>query len=125
MKFLLSSLCLAALSSSVAEARDSTWLLCSNGGLALNVLEHREGVDSRASELTLIYGAHVYQGQLLGTEAGSVLLSSYSSRNSSFRGNVALNFMSKTAVVRGSLSINGETFTIRERLSCKVLEGKL
>ena len=124
MKALFALLALAAFSPS-AEARDSTWLLCDNGGLVLNVLEHRVSIDDRTSELTLIYGAHVYEGQLFGVYEGDIKLTSRHSKDSKFDGQLVLNFAKKEALISGNLFINGEKFAISDRLPCKELEGKL
>ena len=125
MKTLFALLALATFSTTAAEARDSTWLLCDNGGLVLNVLEHRVSIDDRTSELTLIYGSHVYEGFLFGTYEGEIKLTSARSKGSMFDGRLALDFAKNTATIRGDLFINGEKFAISEKLPCKELEGKL
>lgn len=124
MKALLALLPFALLAAN-AEARDSTWLLCNNSGLALSTLEHRASIDDRATELTLIYGAHVYTGTLTGADAGLVKLEGRTSSGSVFNGKVTIDYVKKLATVRGELVINGAKFAIAERMSCKTLEGKL
>jgi hypothetical protein len=124
MKVLFGLLALT-LFSAQAEARDSTWLLCQNSSFVLNVHEHRAGMDSRESSLTLIYGAHVLEGALVDTDDGVVGLTTRSVRNTSYRGRIALDFAKKTALVRGELSLNGAKFNISERLACRELNGKL
>ena len=65
--------------SSLAYARDSTWLLCKGIGehgaggdktkthIVVNLLEHRAPTgDSRDLSVTLIYGAHVNVGEMIG-----------------------------------------------------------
>jgi hypothetical protein len=63
-------------SPTAAHAADSTWLLCKGiadkgGGaksyLAANLLEHRNATgDGRDLDVTLLYGAHVMTGEILG-----------------------------------------------------------
>lgn len=126
MKTLLSVIALAlTLFTAQAEARDSTWLLCDNGGLVLNVLEHRVSIDDRTSELTLIYGAHVLEGQLLGVYEGDVKLSSRYAQGPKFEGRLSLDFAKKVALIRGDLFLDDEKFALSDRLACKELEGKL
>jgi hypothetical protein len=127
--FFLKSIVLVAALSSLSwpsQAADSRWLLCDNGQLALNLLEHRSADgQGRTTALTLLLGAHVLGGQLTNTEADKVILSSPSPDKSSFKGDVAVNYQKKLVFVHGTLNLSGNLFNIRTQLKCKELRSNL
>lgn len=108
------------------QAADSRWLLCDNGNLALNLLEHRSADgQGRATALTLLLGANVFSGQLNNADAGKVILSSLARNQGSFRGDVAVNHQKKLASLNGTLTLSGNLFNIRTQLKCKEMRSAL
>jgi hypothetical protein len=109
-----------------SQAADSRWLLCDNGKLVLNVLEHRSADgQGRATDLTLLLGSNVFRGQLINTDLDQVILSSPSQDKSSFRGDVAVNHQKKLVSLKGTLNLSGNLFSIRTQLKCKELRSNL
>lgn len=89
-----------------ALAADSKWLLCDDGGLALNLAEKR---------LALIYGPNVFLGELKGGESDVVLKSADSKM---FKGHVKLtgNVVTVNGLLDGKSPINAQ-------LQCKRMTG--
>lgn len=100
-----------------AQAADSLWLLCDDGGLALNLLEHRDEGGSRLTDLALIYGYHVLLGELKGDE-GDVVLKGKSKKK--FKGHVKITYADKVVTVNGSLLLSGKISSpVNAQLKCK------
>ena len=118
--FKLIFLCLLAGS---AQAADSKWLLCDDGGLALNILEHRNEGDHGLIDLALIYGNHVLLGELKGNE-GDVILKGGNKKR--FKGHVKITYADRVVTVNGSLLLSGELSSpVNAQLKCKELgEGR-
>jgi len=107
-----------------SHAADSTWLLCDNGSLAMNLLEHRNGADGRATDLALIYGTHILKGQLIDVDAGPVALDgSEASAVKTFKGSVSVNYVKNTVSLRGVLSLYGSPSRVSAVLKCKVMKN--
>ena len=119
-----------------AQAADSLWLLCDNGELAVNLLEHRNGVDGnvqkRAISLTLLKGNNIFSGEIDTTKQNAknprrVSLSSVLKGDQSyFIGNVAIDLdysnPKKVLFLNGNLKFQSEPdrmFKINSRLYCK------
>jgi hypothetical protein len=108
------------------RAADSQWLLCDNGKLALNLLEHRSADgQGRITNFTLLLGANIFLGQLTDTNSDKVILSSPSKDKSSFRGDVAVNHQKKIVLLNGTLNLSGNLFNLRTQLKCKELRSNL
>lgn len=107
-----------------AQAADSTWLLCDNGSLAVNALEHRNGPDGRATDLALIYGTHILKGQLINADRGTVLLDgSETDAEKTYRGTVAVDYKKNTIALRGTLSLYNTPIAVKAVLKCKVMKN--
>ncbi len=109
-----------------SQAADSRWLLCDDGNLVLNLLEHRSADgQGRATALTLLLGANVFSGQLTNTDAGKVILSSLPKNKGSFRGDVAVNHQKKLVSLNGTITLSENIFNLRTQLKCKELRSAL
>jgi len=107
-----------ALTSSVWAA-DSQWLLCDDGGLALNVVSHRLGAEEKLTDLALIHGSQILLGELKGDE-GDVVLKSADKKV--FKGHVKIK--DKLVTVNGSLLLSGKISSpVNAQLKCKEMEG--
>lgn len=101
------------------QAADSQWLLCDDGGLALNLVEHRLGAEERVTDLALIYGSHILLGELKGNE-GDVVLKSANKKK--FKGHVKIIYADKVVTVNGSLLLAGKISSpVNAQLKCKEL----
>ena len=128
MEFLKSAICFGILASSIsapAFARDSLWLLCDDGKLVVNVLEHRDGPDSRASSLNLILGAHVFSGEKKDSAKGRLVLRGSTDKNDIFNGNIDIDFISRTLKIQGDLTIFGSQHPIQSELQCKEITSEI
>jgi hypothetical protein len=113
-----------ALGSLSAQAADSTWLLCDNGSLALNVLEHRAGASGRATSLTLIYGMHIMKGELVNADAGAISLDgSEPGAVKTFNGNISISYQKNAVVLSGAMDLYGTPTRVRTQLKCKVMKN--
>jgi hypothetical protein len=109
-----------------SQAADSRWLLCDNGKLAMNLLEHRSGDgQGRTTDLILLLGSNIFRGQLANTDLDKVILSSLSQDKSSFRGEVAVNHQKNLVSLKGTLNLSGNLFSIKTQLKCKELRSNL
>jgi hypothetical protein len=128
-KVLVKSIILATIfsfSSLPCQASDSLWLLCDNGKLAMNLLEHRSADgQGRVTSLTLLLGMNNLSGQLTNTDSGKVLLTSNPKNKTSFNGNVAVNYSKKVVSLNGILKLSGERFSINTQLQCKEMRVDL
>lgn len=105
-----------------AQAADSSWMICSDDHLVLNVYEHRVEDSQRAIEFTLIYGMHVMKGQLADENAGVVsLLDDTTADVKEFFGHVAVDYETKTVGLNGELSLHNEVEIVSTTLDCKVM----
>lgn len=50
---------LALVASTAAFAADSTWMLCANDKIAVNVYEHRVGAEDRETDVKVLIGGHL------------------------------------------------------------------
>ena len=96
---------------------DPSWLACDDGTLALNVFEHRSSTGaSRVTDATMFLGNNIVSGKISST--GRTRLSG---GGSSFSGTSTIDFEANTVAVKGSLDLEGTTFAIDKKLSCKSL----
>ncbi len=75
----------------IRRGSDSSWYLCQDDYLIINTFEHRDGFDTRATNITLIFGGWVLEGELVDVKAGSVVLKS-APGDGSFVGDVKIWF---------------------------------
>lgn len=126
MKSLL--LTIACLMVSVnAKALDSDWKLCKGDviiydrdvKIVVNAYEHRVN-KGRAADLTFIYGGHVLRGSYNTSEStsGNVTLKD---ANSSFKGNVAIDYGRGTMSLNGKLDLNKAVSDLKATLECETL----
>lgn len=111
-----------------AFAKDSTWKLCVGDvvlyeetvKLVVNVFEHRNGADGRATDLTMIYGGNVLKGGFNSTESdsGVVILKE---NQSFFRGTAAVDYSLDTLALKGRLSLFGSVTPIEATIKCETL----
>lgn len=73
----------------IRPGSDNTWILCQDDGLVVNILEHRSGADGRTTNITLLLGGWVLEGQLEGGDSGPVVLREKAGKGS-FAGDVAI-----------------------------------
>jgi hypothetical protein len=128
--------------SQTAQAADSLWLLCDNGELAVNLLEHRNGVEGnvqkRAISLTLLKGNNIFAGELDTTKQNAKnprrvsLSSTLKGNKSSFIGNIAIDLdysnPKKVLFLNGDLRLPfnpGRRFKINSQLQCKEMRSNL
>jgi len=103
-----------------ALASDSIWLLCDNGKLALNLLEHRSANGTgRVTSLNLLLGMNIFSGQLNNTDSGKVYLTSTNGNNGHFKGNVSVNYPQETVYLQGTLYLTDSNLKINSKLHCK------
>ena len=116
MKYLLVLTLISILTTS-ALARDSTWKMCIGStqlfdepaNLAVNVFEHRNSTgDGRVTELTMIYGGHVLQGEFDSTEddSGKILLKQ---NDSTFTGITKVDYERDLLILIGKLNLGIKT----------------
>lgn len=110
---------------SVANASDSSWLLCENGSLAVNVFEHRIGAQDRGASITLLVGIHSMKGELFNSSFGFVALRDFSSFDDGFNGNINIDYNNKKITLDGSLSLSGTFYSVHHNLSCKTMQFSL
>ena len=125
---LISCLVPLTLLSAKGFAADSTWLLCDNGKLAVNLLEHRaaDGM-GRVTSLLLLLGANLFKGELVNVDAGEVSLQGNAAGapgENVFAGNLAVNYATKNLVLKGTLITFGQAFNVDATLKCKELRPK-
>jgi hypothetical protein len=117
-----------------AQASDSTWMLCDNGKLAVNLLEHRNGVQGNISKRTvsiaLIFGMNIASGELDNTNGGEtssgrIFLTSTPKNHSKFIGNIAVDYAKAVVSLNGTLTLSGSPYQIRTQLQCKDMHSNL
>jgi hypothetical protein len=110
-----------------ALASDSLWLLCDNGSLAMNLLEHRSADgQGRVTSLILLYGVKTFSGELTNTNSGRVFLTSTLKDENNFIGDVTVNYAQRVVSLRGVLELAEERrFSINTQLKCKEMRSKL
>jgi hypothetical protein len=91
--------------------KDSPWLLCDDGGLALSMYER----NSRTTALTLLFGEHL----LTGTKSKDVTLRG---KTGSFKGHVEMVNQGKRVAVNGSLIIAKVSHPINAVLECRIMD---
>lgn len=125
-KIMLLVLCSGFMSS--AFARDSDWKLCVGDAklfdesvkLVVNVFEHRNGSDARATDLTMIYGGHVLKGAFNSTSSDTSVVV-LKNEESSYRGVATVNYPASTIALVGRLTLNGSPTNVRTILKCTTL----
>jgi hypothetical protein len=109
-----------------AQAADSLWLLCDDGHLAMNLLEHRStDGKGRVTALSLLLGSNTFTGQLTNTNSGKVVLVATPKGKNSFNGNVAVDYPKKAIALKGILNLNGSRFKVNSQLECKEMRSNL
>jgi hypothetical protein len=109
-----------------AQAADSLWLLCDNGHLAMNLLEHRSPDGrGRVTSLNLLFGSNTFSGRLANTNSGKVVLVGTPKGKNSFNGDVAVDYSNKAIVLKGLLNLNGSRFKVNTQLECKEMRSNL
>jgi len=109
-----------------AMASDSLWLLCDNGNLAMNLLEHRSADgQGRVTSLSLLLGINNFSGQLTNTNSGKVFLTSTPKDENNFIGDVAVNYSQRVISLKGTLNLTGSRFNINTQLKCKEMRPNL
>jgi hypothetical protein len=128
--------------SQTAQAADSLWLLCDNGELAVNLLEHRNGVEGniqkRAISITLLKGNNIFAGKLDTTKQNAKnprrvsLSSSLKGDKSGFIGKMAIDLdysnPKKVLFLNGDLRFPSDPnrkFKINSQLQCKEMQSNL
>jgi hypothetical protein len=116
------------------QAGDSLWLLCDNGELAVNLLEHQDGmvgaVQKRALTITLLKGNYVFNGKLDTSNQNAqkprrvTLTSIEKGDRSRFVGNISIDYLDPKMVLflKGNLRLRGApdiNFKIDSQLQCK------
>ena len=104
-------------------ARDSEWLLGDNGHVAVNILEHREGM-GRATDIVLIYGSHFLHGTLTDTNAGKVVLKEAGKSGYVFTGTVGVDYDTKQITLQGKLGDADAQHTVIATYDTKI-KGKV
>jgi hypothetical protein len=112
-----SSEAILKLSSKITRGGDSTWLLCDNGALVVNSVEHRSGSEGRETDLVLIIGMHRISGKLVDAE-GFVRLRSQDNQGK-FYGKISINYKTRNLSMRGVLDLEGSMFQIDRKLACR------
>ncbi len=109
-----------------AEARDSTWLVCSNDSLALSSHEHRAPKgDGRETALTLIFGVHEMRGMLKNVDSGAVTLRAAGETGTKYVGKLSVNYAAKTVRLAGTLTLQGAPTKVKAILQCKEMSPDL
>ncbi len=102
---------IASLIAVTAQARDSTWLLCSNESLVVSSHEHRaSGGDGRATSLMLIFGVHEMRGILKDADSGKVSMKAAGENGTASSGKISLDY---------------EANDINATLQCKEMSAEL
>jgi hypothetical protein len=104
--------------SNASLAKESYWLLCDDGGMALNVYEHRSGTEDVKTELTLLFGNLVFTGE----QKKDLVLQG---KTGSFKGNVVLTNKDTNAAVNGKLFFGKESYPVNALLKCKSMESSI
>lgn len=118
---------LAALVSVMAlrvEARDSTCLLGDDGKIAVTTLEHRAENSTRATDVTLIYGAHLLSGKLKDADSGKITLKEKGAGKDSytFVGNISVDYKKGRITLKGKLKFAPDVAeNINTSFKCKEL----
>jgi hypothetical protein len=109
-----------------SQAADSLWLLCDDGHLAVNLLEHRSADgQGRVTALSLLLGNNTLSGQLNNKNSGKVILVGTPKGKNNFNGDVAVDYSKKVIVIKGLLNLNGGRFKVKSQLQCKEMRSNL
>lgn len=107
--------------SRVRPGSDSSWLLCQDDSLVMNVYEHRQKEDTRRMDLVLLWGGWAFQGFLDDELSGPVELKPVRG-NGDFTGDVSLKFDSggdqNRLSIQGLLTVNGRSIKVNSTLPC-------
>jgi hypothetical protein len=112
---------------SLSQAADSSWLLCDDGNLALNLLEHRKTGDTRETSLRLMLGEHSCIGILdninpSNINSGNIFLRGNSTR---FKGYIAIDYTKKIVDLIGNLRLFDSNYPVKTKLKCKELQSSI
>lgn len=117
---------IVVLVAATAQARDSTWLLCSDESLVVSSHEHRaSGGDGRATSLTLIFGVHEMHGMLKDADSAKVTLKAATESGTAFSGKISVDYQANELQLIGILKIDGEPNDIDATLQCKEMSVEL
>jgi hypothetical protein len=108
----------------ITHAADSTRLSCDNGHVQMNIFEHRTGVVSRATDLTVVYGAYLFVGQLNDADGGLTVLTPAdgSKSGNQFDGLINIDYSSNAVtVLSGELILEGQILPVDSKFTCKEL----
>jgi hypothetical protein len=120
------------------QAADSLWLLCDNGKLVVNLLEHRNGivgtVQKTALSITLLNGNYVFAGKLDTTNQNAqkprrvTLASVVKGDRSRFIGNISIDYLDPKMILflKGNLRLQGApdlNLKIDSQLQCKEMRS--
>jgi hypothetical protein len=122
---LLSTVAAAALCvfGSFAEARDSSWVLCENGSLVVNALEHRADASTRSTSYALIFGARILKGELPESQS-KVTLDEKTKLPSTFKGTIVMSEDMSSVTLKGPLVLDGQAYEqIDVTLPCKQMNN--
>ena len=109
-----------------ADARDSTCLLGDDGKIAVTTLEHRADNSRRATEVTLIFGAHLLRGRLKDTDSGKITLQEKDAGKDAytFSGTISIDYKKMRITLKGKLKfapdLPGEN--LNTSFKCKELQ---
>jgi hypothetical protein len=106
-------------------AKDSVWVLGNNNKVAINIFEHRVGSDKRAAEVTLIMGSWLLTGKVKDNGQGYVNPApvTLTTKSGNFKGTISVDFSKSKVTLKGTLTLDGEPFTLNEVIPCKELQG--
>ena len=109
----------------IAAAGDSSWVLCENGSLVVNALEHRAENSTRSVSYAMIFGARVLKGELHESKTRVVLVEDPRARTRSyFKGALEMPGDMSQVRVKGVLVLDGvQVKQIDESLSCKPMDN--
>ena len=101
---------------------DSSWWVCEGEGMVLNSVEHRKGMDGRATDVVMLLGVNVLKGELAykpadgdSPDKGKLTLKS-SDPTLSFSGDAT--FWHLRVSLKGTLNLFGSKIQINQTLEC-------
>jgi hypothetical protein len=108
----------------VNTGSDSAWYLCADDHLVVNFFEHRAGADTRATDITLIFGGYTFLGSLGDNISGPVVLKDPDHKGASFIGKADIDFRKDTFKIKGVLNLLGAVVQVDTTLNCKEKSGR-
>jgi len=112
----------------IRPGSDSTWILCQDDGLVVNVLEYRNGPDQRTTNITLLLGGWVLEGQLDGGDSGPVVLREKAGKGS-FVGDVSIFYNPKNdeehkLTLAGVMTLFNSVIQVDKAMKCQSKYGR-